>query len=101
MLVTQDTKISYPETVNTDVEIWREATAYRTALATSGPRDLARYTIREGGNPQSKAPEPESQKEETLQTTSNCDKVAESENDAESNLIDLNISMKYYKVFFR
>ncbi|GLV41585.1 uncharacterized protein CBL_06814 [Carabus blaptoides fortunei] len=57
VLVTQDAKVAFPESVNTDVEIWREATAYRTALATSGPRDLARYTVREGGfTPQSKAP---------------------------------------------
>jgi len=27
---------------NTDVELWRESTAYRTALTLTGPRDLAR-----------------------------------------------------------
>lgn len=57
VLVTQDAKIAFPESVNTDIEIWREATAYRTALATSGPRDLARYTVRESGYKQNK-PEP-------------------------------------------
>lgn len=30
--------------VNTDIEIWREATAYHTALSPTGPRELARVT---------------------------------------------------------
>ncbi|XP_024081800.1 uncharacterized protein LOC106670626 isoform X2 [Cimex lectularius] len=30
--------------VNTDIEIWREATSYHTALSPAGPRDLARVT---------------------------------------------------------
>lgn len=32
--------------VRTDLEIWREATAYRTALTPAGPRDLARVLPR-------------------------------------------------------
>lgn len=77
VLVTQDSKTAYSETANTDVEIWREATAYRTALATSGPRDVARYTVREGSYPQNK-PEP-TPTEESTETTRNCEKVEESE----------------------
>lgn len=33
---------------NTDIEIWREATAYHTALTPAGPRDLARVSLRGG-----------------------------------------------------
>lgn len=35
-----------PSHTNTDIEIWSEATAYRTALSLSGPRDLARVLTR-------------------------------------------------------
>jgi len=37
-----------PTHINTDIEIWSEATAYRTALSPSGPRDLARVLLRGG-----------------------------------------------------
>lgn len=30
----------------TDIEIWREATSYRTALQPTGPRDLAKIPTR-------------------------------------------------------
>lgn len=33
-------------TLSTDIEIWSEATAYRTAISTSGPRDLAKIQRR-------------------------------------------------------
>ncbi|XP_049832622.1 uncharacterized protein LOC126273177 [Schistocerca gregaria] len=33
---------------NTDIEVWSESTAYRTALSPSGPRDLARVLFRRG-----------------------------------------------------
>lgn len=33
---------------NTDIEIWREATAYHTALTPATPRDLARVSLRGG-----------------------------------------------------
>lgn len=33
---------------NTDIEIWREASSYSKALVTSGPRDVAKYTIKNG-----------------------------------------------------
>ncbi|RZF34739.1 hypothetical protein LSTR_LSTR007791 [Laodelphax striatellus] len=35
--------------LNTDIEIWREATAYHTALTPAGPRDLARVATARGG----------------------------------------------------
>uniref|UniRef100_T1HAU2 C2H2-type domain-containing protein n=1 Tax=Rhodnius prolixus TaxID=13249 RepID=T1HAU2_RHOPR len=35
--------------VNTDIEIWREATSYHTALSPAGPRDLARVSSPYGG----------------------------------------------------
>lgn len=73
VLVTQDTKTSYPETVNTDVEIWREATAIRTALITSGPREVARYAVREGGLAKNKPEQPPTQRE----TTVHCEKQTE------------------------
>ena len=33
--------------MNTDVEIWRETTAYRTALVLTGPRDLVKVINKE------------------------------------------------------
>lgn len=38
---------------NTDIEIWREATAYHTALTPAGPRDLARVSLKSGLFPRS------------------------------------------------
>lgn len=32
--------------MSTDIEIWREATAYRTALQPTGPKDLAKLPAR-------------------------------------------------------
>lgn len=47
VLQTQDLGSDVAQT-NTDIEIWREATAYHTALTTAGPRDLARVSLRGG-----------------------------------------------------
>lgn len=33
-------------TISTDIEVWSEATAYRTAISTSGPRELAKIQSR-------------------------------------------------------
>lgn len=77
VLVTQDAKIAFPENgINTDVEIWQEATAYRTALATSGPRDLARYTVtvREGVYKQNKVVPPPAQTPTEPANKQNCEK---------------------------
>lgn len=51
MLMTQDLKTVYPEHENTDIEIWREASSYSKALATSGPRHVAKYTFKNGNYP--------------------------------------------------
>ncbi|CAH0556995.1 unnamed protein product [Brassicogethes aeneus] len=51
VLITQDPKTVFPDLENTDVEIWREATSYSKALATSGPRDVAKYTFKNGNYP--------------------------------------------------
>lgn len=51
MLMTQEVgspTMGDPTHINTDLEIWSEATAYRTALSPSGPRDLARVLLRGG-----------------------------------------------------
>jgi len=51
VLITQEMSSQFlndPSTVNTDIEIWREATAYRTALTLTGPRELVRIPIKEG-----------------------------------------------------
>lgn len=54
VLATQDPKTVFPETINTDVEIWREASSYSKALTTSSPRELAKYTTtKHATNPQS------------------------------------------------
>jgi hypothetical protein len=44
--------------MNTDIEIWSEATAYRTALSPSGPRDLARVLLRGGLFPPGRQTQP-------------------------------------------
>lgn len=49
VLLIQDPKIVYPDTVNTDIEIWREASGYTKALAATGPRDVAKYTVKSLG----------------------------------------------------
>lgn len=51
VLKTQDLKTVYQEQENTDIEIWREASSYSKALATSGPRHVAKYTFRDGNYP--------------------------------------------------
>lgn len=48
VLLTQDPKTVYPDTVNTDIEVWREGAAYKKALVSSGPRDVAKYSVKEG-----------------------------------------------------
>lgn len=42
----KDSTLSFGDTiVSTDVEVWSETTAYRTALSASGPRDLAKLNL--------------------------------------------------------
>lgn len=51
VLIAKDATLAFgsdPNTVSTDIEVWSEATAYRTALTTSGPRDLAKVPERYG-----------------------------------------------------
>lgn len=49
VLMTQDPKTVYPDTMlNTDIEIWREATSYAKALSPAGPREVAKYTFKGG-----------------------------------------------------
>ncbi|KAG5892975.1 hypothetical protein JTB14_015019 [Gonioctena quinquepunctata] len=50
VLMTQDFKTVHQIHENTDIELWREASSYSKALATSGPRDVAKYTLKSGGN---------------------------------------------------
>lgn len=49
VLATQDPKIVFPETINTDVEIWREASSISKALITPGTREVAKYSIAKHG----------------------------------------------------
>lgn len=51
VLITQDPKTVFPDLENTDIEIWREGSSYSKALATSGPRDVAKYTFKNGNYP--------------------------------------------------
>lgn len=47
VLLTQDPKSVYPDSENTGIEIWREASSYSNkALVTSGPRDVAKYNLK-------------------------------------------------------
>ncbi|XP_050309906.1 uncharacterized protein LOC126745906 isoform X1 [Anthonomus grandis grandis] len=45
-LIELKSETSKPE--NTDIEIWREASAYSKALAAQGPRDIAKYVLQNG-----------------------------------------------------
>lgn len=51
VLKTQDLKTVYQEQENTDIEIWREASSYTKAVATSTPRHVAKYTFKNGNYP--------------------------------------------------
>ncbi|XP_052864758.1 uncharacterized protein LOC128271326 [Anopheles cruzii] len=45
VLIAKDATLAFggdPNAVSTDIEVWSEATAYRTALTAAGPRDLAK-----------------------------------------------------------
>lgn len=49
VLIAKDATLSFggdPNMMSTDIEVWNEATAYRTALSTAGPRDLAKVPVR-------------------------------------------------------
>lgn len=47
ILLSKDATLSFGEpTISTDIEIWSEATAYRTAMSASGPRSLAKLPHR-------------------------------------------------------
>ncbi|KAL9707067.1 hypothetical protein quinque_010585 [Culex quinquefasciatus] len=49
VLIAKDATLSFgvdPNMMSTDIEVWSESTAYRTALTTSGPRDLAKVPVR-------------------------------------------------------
>lgn len=47
VLIAKDSTLSFGDSItSTDIEIWSEATAFRTALSTSGPRDLAKLPNR-------------------------------------------------------
>lgn len=45
VLVSKDSTFG-DSTMTTDIEIWREATSYRTALQPTGPKDLAKLPAR-------------------------------------------------------
>ncbi|CAH1188698.1 unnamed protein product [Phyllotreta striolata] len=51
VLKTQDMKAAYQEQENTDIEIWREASSYSKAVATTAPRHLVKYTFKNGNYP--------------------------------------------------
>lgn len=44
VIATQEDVMDTSTKMNTDLEIWREATSYHTALSLVGPRDLAKLT---------------------------------------------------------
>lgn len=44
VLAAKDSTLSFGDSIiSTDIEIWNEANAYRTALTASGPRDVAKF----------------------------------------------------------
>lgn len=47
VLLSKDSTLTFGEpTISTDIEIWNEATAYRTAMSASGPRSIAKLPNR-------------------------------------------------------
>ncbi|XP_065164647.1 uncharacterized protein [Atheta coriaria] len=65
VLITQDPKIVYPDSsINTDIEIWREGSGYSKALAATGPRDIAKYTVKFFGSAKQKSASNKQQKVE-------------------------------------
>lgn len=48
VLISHDSTLSFGDSImmTTDIEIWSESTAYRTALMATGPRDLAKLPTR-------------------------------------------------------
>lgn len=48
VLVSKDSTFGDATMMSTDIEIWREATSYRTALQSTGPKDLAKLPARFG-----------------------------------------------------
>lgn len=45
--MSKDSTLSFGDNImSTDIEIWREASTYRTAIQPSGPRDLAKISSR-------------------------------------------------------
>lgn len=47
VLLSKDSTLSFGEsTISTDIELWNEANAYRTAMSASGPRSLAKLPHR-------------------------------------------------------
>lgn len=51
VLVSKDSTFGDATMMSTDIEIWREATAYRTALQPTGPKDLAKLPARFASHP--------------------------------------------------
>lgn len=61
VLINQDQKTVYSESGNTDIELWREAsTTYSKALAPTGPRDVAKYSVRKIAYQKNSSPSKES-----------------------------------------
>ncbi|KAJ8934191.1 hypothetical protein NQ314_013508, partial [Rhamnusium bicolor] len=93
VLMTQDLKTVYPEHENTDIEIWREASSYSKALATSGPRHVAKYTLKNGNYPHlQKTPKTDTkpkkhcQKTEAPETATTSDEHSSNEDDKSQNI---------------
>lgn len=95
VLITQDPKTVFPDLENTDIEIWREASAYSKALTTSGPRDVAKYTFKNGNYPhlqksptQVKGKQPKNcQKADTSESTNSAeDEETKSQNTSSTKL---------------
>lgn len=63
MLISQENTLGM-DGPSTDIEIWQETTVYRTALATAGPREVAKIFFKSNEQPQSKKVKPKPKPEE-------------------------------------
>lgn len=85
MLISQDATLGMEGNVlpSTDIEIWQEATVYRTALATSGPREVARIFLKSNEQQSSKL-----RSRPRIEEHRNCPRTSEPKLDEDSESVE-------------
>lgn len=104
VLQTQDLGPETPQ--NTDIEIWREATAYHTALTPATPRDLARVSLRGGVFHRVETPPPaptshhcpRSDAPSSSSSSSSADSDNNTADTCDNNLVDSTVPPKHQRL---